>query len=54
MNFLYIFFAPSKYESDAQVMVKVDFNNPDLARPDFGGNGNNGGGQRRRRKYPMM
>ncbi len=39
LNFLYIYLAPSKYESDAQVMVKVNFNNPDLARPDFGANG---------------
>src|SRR5277367_153168 len=44
LNFLYIYFAPAKYESDAQVMVKVNFNNPDLARPDFGG-GNNSNGQ---------
>ncbi len=45
LNFLYIYMAPAKYESDAQVMVKVNFNNPDLARPDFGGNGNNSNGQ---------
>jgi uncharacterized protein involved in exopolysaccharide biosynthesis len=41
LNALYIWLAPKKYESDAQVMVKVNFNNPDLARPDFGANGNN-------------
>lgn len=36
MNALYIFLSPWKYESDVQVMVKVNFNNPDLARADFG------------------
>jgi uncharacterized protein involved in exopolysaccharide biosynthesis len=45
LNMLYIFMAAPKYESDAQVMVKVDFNNPDLARPDFGANGNGGAPQ---------
>jgi uncharacterized protein involved in exopolysaccharide biosynthesis len=37
LNALYIWLAPSKYESEAQVMVKVNFQNPDLARPDFAG-----------------
>jgi uncharacterized protein involved in exopolysaccharide biosynthesis len=41
LNALYIWLAPKKYESDAQIMVKVNFNNPELARPDFGANGNN-------------
>jgi uncharacterized protein involved in exopolysaccharide biosynthesis len=36
LNVLYIVAAPWKYESDAQVLVKVNFNNPDLARADFG------------------
>jgi uncharacterized protein involved in exopolysaccharide biosynthesis len=44
LNLLYIWLAPKKYESEAQVMVKVNFNNPDLARPDFGNNGTNTGG----------
>lgn len=39
LNFLYIYLSPAKYESDAQIMVKVNFNNPDLARPDIGANG---------------
>jgi uncharacterized protein involved in exopolysaccharide biosynthesis len=37
LNALYIWLAPAKYESEAQVIVKVNFTNPDLARPDFGG-----------------
>src|ERR1035438_5465729 len=44
LNLLYIYLAPKKYESEAQVMVKINFNNPDLARPDFGNSGNNTGG----------
>jgi uncharacterized protein involved in exopolysaccharide biosynthesis len=44
VNLLYIWVTPPKYESDAQVMVKVNFNNPDLARPDFGSTGGNSGG----------
>ena len=44
LNCLYVFFTPAKYESDAQVMVKINFSNPDLARPEFGANPNNPGG----------
>jgi uncharacterized protein involved in exopolysaccharide biosynthesis len=43
MNLVYIWISPARYESDAQVMVKINFNNPDLARPDIGSNGNNNG-----------
>src|SRR5579859_5682470 len=41
LNALYIWLASAKYESEAQVMVKVNFTNPDLARPDFAGTANN-------------
>jgi uncharacterized protein involved in exopolysaccharide biosynthesis len=36
-NAAYVVLAPLKYESDAQVMVKVNFSNPDPARPDMSG-----------------
>src|SRR5579862_2466914 len=44
LNLVYLFITPAKYESDAQVMVKINFSNPDLARPEFGANPNNPGG----------
>lgn len=44
LNALYVFLTPAKYESDSQVMVKINFSNPDLARPEFGANPNNPGG----------
>ena len=42
LNIVYVLVAPWKYESDAQVMVKVNFSNQDLARPDFGSPQSNG------------
>jgi uncharacterized protein involved in exopolysaccharide biosynthesis len=44
LNLVYLLITPAKYESDAQVMVKINFSNPDLARPEFGANPNNPGG----------
>ena len=42
LNIVYVLVTPWKYESTAQVMVKVNFNNQELARPDFGSPQSNG------------
>ena len=42
INFLYVALSPWKYESNARVLVKVNFTNQELARADFGSPQSNG------------